>query len=122
MKLSKKSSARQRAIAKALASGKALGGLLAGLAAAAFTGCRGNSPRMPMGDVPNRQQPNAAHEQRGRDASVRGKYVIEPEESNKVNETNKVFTTWGRIPYRLPTTPEPNVKNEKCKALPRGET
>ena len=86
MKLSKKSQSRQRAIAKAIASGKSLGGLLAGLAAAVFTGCRDNSPRVPMGDVPNQQQPNAAHEKRGRDASVRGKYLIEPEENNNNND------------------------------------
>ena len=110
MKLSKKGKSRQRAIAKALASGKSLGGLLAGLAAAVFTGCRDNSPRVPMGDFPNQQQPNAAHEKRGRDASVRGKYVIEPkEEGNKINENNEVFTTSGEIE----TKPKPNAENEK---------
>lgn len=120
MKLSKKGKARQRAIAKAIASGKSLGGLLAGLAAAMFTGCRDNSPRVPMGDVPNQQQPNAAHEKRGRDASVRGKYVIEPEEkNNKVNETNAVFTTDGEMPAD-PEPPKPNAKNEMDKALPEG--
>ena len=51
MKLSKKSQARQRAIAKMVASGKALGGLLAGLVAAAIPGCRDNSPGARMGEV-----------------------------------------------------------------------
>ena len=100
MKLSKKNQARQSAISKAIASGKALGGLLAGIAAAAFTGCDGS--RVPMGSFPNpnpEQQTNSASERHGR-AGRMGKYLMEPEKPNKVNEKKEVFVTDGEIPAR----------------------
>ena len=100
MKLSKKNQARQSAISKAIASGKALGGLLAGIATAAFTGCDGS--RVPMGSFPNpnpEQQTNSASERHGR-AGRMGKYLMEPEKPNKVNEKKEVFVTDGEIPAR----------------------
>ena len=64
MKLSKKSSALQRAIHKAVASGKALGGLLVGFAAT-VAGCRDHSPAHTMGRFPDpRYQENATNETR----------------------------------------------------------
>ena len=84
MKLSKKSQARQRAIAKMVASGKALGGLLAGLVAAAIPGCRDNSPGARMGEVPcpqQEQKPNSGNEKHGRNPAVRGKYAASPSPS-----------------------------------------
>ena len=87
MKLSKKSQARQRAIAKMVASGKALGGLLAGLVAAAIPGCRDNSPGARMGEVPCPQQ---------------------EQKPNETNENSEDFRTMGEI-----AEPESNAKNEK---------
>ena len=112
MKLSKKSQARQRAIAKMVASGKALGGLLAGLVAAAIPGCRDNSPGARMGDVPcppQEQKPNSGNEKHGRNPAVRGKYLVEPEKPNEANEMSEDFKTAGVM---LPE-PETNAKNEK---------
>ncbi len=112
MKLSKKSQARQRAIAKMVSSGKTLGGLLAGLVATVIPGCRDNSPATPMGDVPCTQQeqkPNSGNEKHGRNPAVRGKYLIEQENPNETNEKSEDFITAGEI---LPE-PEPNAKNEK---------
>ena len=111
MKLSKKSQARQRAIAKMVASGKALGGLLAGLVAAAIPGCRDNSPGARMGEVPcpqQEQKPNSGNEKHGRNPAVRGKYLIEPEKPNETNENGEDFRTMGEI-----AEPESNAKNEK---------
>jgi len=70
MKLSKKNRGRQRMIDKALLSGKALGGLLAGIATV-FTGCRDNSPRVPMGSYPcpPELQTNAVNETGSRNTS-----------------------------------------------------
>ena len=100
MKLSKKSQARQRAIAKMVASGKALGGLLAGLAATAIVGCRDNSTATPMGDIPcppQEQKPNSGNEKHGRNPAVRGKYLVEPEKPNEANEKSEDFITVGDI-------------------------
>ena len=111
MKLSKKSQARQRAIAKMVASGKALGWLLAGLVAAAIPGCRDNSPGARMGEVPcpqQEQKPNSGNEKHGRNPAVRGKYFIEPEKPNETNENSEDFRTMGEI-----AEPESNAKNEK---------
>ena len=104
MKLSKKNRALQKAMARAIASGKALGGFLAGVAATAFTGCSDGSPRVPMGSYPNPwPQSNAASEKHGRGSRV-GKYLMEPEKPNKVNEKKEVFVTDGEI--ALPKKPK----------------
>ena len=98
MKLSKKGTARQRAIHKTLAAGKTLGGLLAGIAASVFSGCSEHSPANTMGDYPN---PNAPREVKGhRRADVMGKMLLTPERERKnaANETNGVFVTDGAMP------------------------
>lgn len=100
MKLSKKSQARQKAIAKMVASGKALGGLLVGLVAAAIPGCRDNSSGARMGDYPcppQEQKPNSGNEKHGRNPAVRGKYLCEPEKTNEKNESEPLFEEGGDV-------------------------
>ena len=86
MKLSKKSTALQRAIQRTLASGKALGGLLVGLVAT-VAGCRENSPAHTMGRYPDpRYQGNGANENRNRRAIPGEPPVPQPVETNDTNE------------------------------------
>ena len=104
MKLSRKSTAIQRAIHRAVSSGKALGGLLVGLATVAVAGCRdNNSSAHTMGRFPDsRCQDNATSETGSRRAIPGEPPVPQPEETNVVSEcTNpKASPTLGK-PLKL---------------------
>ena len=110
MELSRKNSARQRAIAKALAAGKSLGGLLAGFTAAAFAGCGGGTQGGPVGRYPAapEQRPNAAREKQ-ETVAVDGYLAPEPapesarKKPNAGNENKGNYVTLG-IPTPLPPT------------------
>ena len=88
MKLSRKSTAIQRAIHRAVSSGKALGGLLVGLATVAVAGCRdNNSSAHTMGRFPDpRHHDNAAGETRNRRAIPGEPPEPQPAETNSMNE------------------------------------
>ena len=112
MELSRKNSARQRAIAKALAAGKSLGGLLAGFTAAAIAGCGGGTQGGPVGRYPAapEQRPNAAREKQ-ETVAVDGYLAPEPapesarKKPNAGNENRGKYVTLGMMaPPPLPPT------------------
>ena len=106
MKLSKKSTALQRAIQRTLASGKALGGLLVGLVAT-VAGCRENSPAHTMGRFPDpRYRGNDANENRNQDATPGELSAPQPAKTNAANEYKKgmAYRTTG-IPVSARTKP-----------------
>ena len=127
MKLSKKDRKRQEAIRKALAAGRPLGGVLAGLLSVAVAGCgREHSPSSTMGSYPNSVNENTTRVPMGdlkedapaqqpkrrprRDASVMGKYIIEPDRKpaqTKPAETKPTETKPAE------TKPEPAEKTGK---------